>query len=295
MFKNAASEFVYVRTYSRWLEDKSRRETWDETVGRYVSFIEQHSDKIPQKVLTKIKKYMLSFDVMPSMRAVWSAGEAAKQDNTTIFNCSFTEMDSVEAFAECLYILMCGTGFGFSVTKEAISKLPSVPIFKADSVANTFVIEDSKKGWADSVKTLMNNLYAGNTSTHFDYSKIRPEGTRLLTMGGRASGPDPLKKLHEFIVSVFTAAQGRKLKSIEVHDICNKIAEIVVVGGVRRSSQISLSDLDDEEMQNAKNPPFPPHRFMANNSAIYKEKPSAVEFLKEWGVLAASGSGERAG
>jgi len=293
-FTDPASEFVYVRTYSRWIESLSRRETWPETVDRYINFLDtQRGEIITQKVLKKIKKYMLSFDVMPSMRAVWASGPAANQDNTTIFNCAFAEMDSIESFAECLYILMCGTGFGFSVTKEAIEKLPVIPIFSVSPDPEIIVIEDSKKGWADSLKILLTRLYSGKCNIHFDYSKIRPEGARLMTMGGRASGPDPLRRLHEFISHMFASAQGRKLTSLEVHDICNKIAEIVVVGGVRRSSQISLSDLTDEEMRSAKNPPFPPHRFMANNSAIYDKKPDAVTFLKEWASLASSGSGER--
>jgi len=271
MYRNASSEFVYTRTYSRWMDDKARRETWPETVDRYISFIDtQRGELIPSKVLKKIKSYMLSFDVMPSMRAVWASGEAAIKDNTTIYNCSFDVIDSIESFSECLYILMCGTGYGFSVAKEHVDKLPVIPVLNPDS-KGTHTIPDDKAGWADSIKLLMNSLYEGK-DLEFDYSLLRPKGARLKVMGGRSSGPMPLMNLHNFIRETFSKAQGRKLKPIEAHDICNKIAEIVVVGGVRRSSQISLSDLHDEEMMLAKVPPFPMHRFMANNSAIHQSK-----------------------
>ena len=187
---------------------------------------------------------------------------------------------------------MCGTGFGFSVESEEVNKLPKVPEIKSGQGLARIIIEDSKKGWADSVKTLMDSLYKGQ-NLYFDYSAIRPEGARLMTMGGRASGPQPLVKLHDFIRETMHNAQGRKLTTLEAHDICNQIAEIVVVGGVRRSSQISLSDLDDEEMRHAKVWPFPIKRAMANNSAIFREKPTAADFLIEWGALAKSGTGER--
>lgn len=291
-FRNEAAEFVYVRSYSRWIDELKRRETWPETVKRFVSFIEEErGDKIPKKVMRKIEEKMLSFDVMPSMRSVWSAGEAARQDNTCMYNCSFQVIDSVESFAECLYILMCGTGYGFSVEKENVAKLPEIANMTGEG-AGTFVVEDSKQGWADSVKRLMLALYAGK-DLEIDYSKLRPKGARLKTMGGRSSGPGPLISLHAFIREVFQKAQGRKLNTLECHDICNQIAEIVVVGGVRRSSEISLSDLHDTLMRDAKNWPFPLRRHMANNSSIYRSKPTAVEFLKEWSALASSGSGER--
>ena len=187
---------------------------------------------------------------------------------------------------------MCGTGFGFSVEQEEVDKLPEVPVIKSGQGLDKVLLEDSKKGWADSVKILMESLYNGQ-NIHFDYSLIRLEGARLKTMGGRASGPQPLIKLHDFIRETMHNAQGRKLSSLECHDICNQIAEIVVVGGVRRSSQISLSDLNDKDMRHAKEWPFPIKRTMANNSAIYREKPSAAEFLREWAELALSGTGER--
>ena len=292
MFKNEVAEFIYKRTYSRWLEEENRREDWPETIERFIGFIISERPDIPEKTVNKIRKYMMEFAVMPSMRFLWAAGPAAKADNTTIYNCSFAKINSVEAFAECLYILMCGTGFGFSVEQEEVNKLPEVPEIKSGLPVKPIIIEDSKKGWADSVKTLMECLYYGQNQ-YFDYSEIRPEGARLMTMGGRASGPQPLVKLHDFIRETMHNAQGRQLTSLEAHDICNQIAEIVVVGGVRRSSQISLSDLHDKDMRHAKEWPFPIKRAMANNSAIYREKPSAGEFLTEWAALALSGSGER--
>ena len=292
MFKNEVAEFIYKRTYSRWLEEENRREDWPETIERFIGFIISERPDIPEKTVNKIRKYMMEFAVMPSMRFLWAAGPAAKADNTTIYNCSFAKINSIEAFAECLYILMCGTGFGFSVEQEEVNKLPEVPEIKSGLPVKPIIIEDSKKGWADSVKTLMECLYDGQNQ-YFDYSEIRPEGARLMTMGGRASGPQPLVKLHDFIRETMHNAQGRQLTSLEAHDICNQIAEIVVVGGVRRSSQISLSDLHDKDMRHAKEWPFPIKRAMANNSAIYREKPSAGEFLTEWAALALSGSGER--
>ena len=274
------------------MEEENRREDWPETIERFLSFINSERTDIPEKTVNKIRKYMMEFAVMPSMRFLWAAGPAAKADNTCIYNCSFAKINSVDAFAECLYILMCGTGFGFSVEQEEVEKLPEIPEIRSGQALKKIVIEDSKTGWADSVKTLMQSLYEGQ-NLYFDYSEIRLEGARLKTMGGRASGPQPLVKLHDFIRETMHNAQGRQLTSLEAHDICNQIAEIVVVGGVRRSSQISLSDLHDTDMRHAKEWPFPIKRAMANNSAIYREKPSAAEFLREWASLALSGTGER--
>ena len=290
MFKNEIAEFIYMRTYSRWLDEQGRRESWDETIERYIDFINSEIDNIPEKTIRKMRNYMAEFAVMPSMRLLWSAGPAAKRDNTCLYNCSFTNIDSVEAFAECLHILMCGTGFGFSVSAENVKKLPKIPEIK--NLNDSHSVTDSREGWADSVKIMMNSFYEGR-DMEFDYSKLRPKGARLKTMGGRSSGPEPLVKLHEFIRETMYAAQGRRLNTLEAHDICNQIAEIVVAGGVRRSSQISLSDLEDEAMRSAKEWPFPLRRAMANNSAIYAEKPSAAQFLKEWASLALSGTGER--
>ena len=293
MFKNSAAEFVYYRTYARWIDELKRRETWEETVDRVVDFLrEERGDKVPAKVFNKIRQGMLDFDIMPSMRLVWAAGDAARKDNTTLYNCSFIPMDCIDAFAECLHILCCGTGVGFSVEKKHVDKLPTIKPTDMTAEPSLWIINDNREGWADSIKKLLNNLFDGK-EVIFDYSRIRPKGARLKTMGGRASGPEPLILLHGFMREVLNKAQGRKLTPLECHDMMNKIAEIVVVGGVRRSSQISLSDLDDAEMRAAKEWPFPLHRAMANNSAVYYNKPTAVEFLKEWATLAASGTGER--
>ena len=291
-FQNNASEFVYVRTYSKWLEEEKRRESWPETVKRYIEFIKsERGELIPPKVLRKIEEKILSFEVMPSMRALWSAGPAALFDNTAMYNCAFSVVNSLETFYEALYILMCGTGYGFSVQRDFVKELPEVPKLTTAS-GGDFVIPDSKAGWADSVKNLMESLFQGK-DIHLDYSLLRPTGAKLKTMGGRSSGPAPLITLHSYIREVFGNAQGRKLTSLECHDILNQVADTVVVGGVRRSSEISISDLSDEEMRDSKIWPFPLRRAMANNSAAYTKKPTAVEFLKEWAALAGSGTGER--
>ena len=290
-FPNDCSEFIYNRTYSRWLEEEGRRESWDETVQRYIQFLEVSVKDIPEKTIRKIREYTTSFQVMPSMRLLWAAGPAAYRDHTCVYNCAYANIDSTEAFAECLYILMCGCGFGFGVSQKHVDKLPVVAEYGSEMLSE-YLIPDSKEGWADSIKILMDALYRGK-DIPMDYSTIRPEGARLGTMGGRASGPAPLIRVHQFIREVFNQAQGRKLTTLECHDICNQIAECVVSGGVRRSSQISLSDLDDDEMRTAKVWPFPLRRAMSNNSAVFYEKPTAVQFLKEWAELAGSGTGER--
>lgn len=291
-FENPSQEFVYIRTYSRWLEDKKRRETWKETVARYINFIkEERGSIIPDKVYNKMEERILNMEVLPSMRMLWAAGPALKKDNVCGYNCAFANVDSIESFSEALYILMCGTGYGFSVTNKSIEKLPTIPKINWEE-KEYHLVEDSREGWANSVKFLLDSLYNGK-SVAFDYSIVRPKGSRLLTMGGRSSGPEPLIILHNFIIEIFQTAQGRKLNSLECLDVMNQIASIVVVGGVRRSSQISLSDLDDELIKHAKDWPFPERRRMSNNSAIYYSKPSAPVFLKEWASLAASGTGER--
>jgi ribonucleoside-triphosphate reductase (thioredoxin) len=293
IFKNTAAEFIYVRTYARWIDELGRRETWEETVDRYVTFLqEERGDKIPPKVLKKIREKILSFEVMPSMRALWAAGTAARQDNLTIYNCSALEVNSIDSFAEALYILMCGTGEGYSVRQSSVDQLSEVPSFQQNTPPTRHIVEDSRKGWAESVRLLLTALYTG-TDIDFDYSLLRPKGAKLVVMGGRSSGPAPLITLHAFIRETLHKASGRKLSTLECSDIMNQIAESVVVGGVRRSSQISLSDLHDEAMRHAKDWPFPPRRYMSNNSAIYEVKPSAIDFLKEWSALASSGTGER--
>jgi hypothetical protein len=194
MFKNEVAEFIYKRTYSRWLENEGRREDWPETIERFIEFLISERPDIPEKTISKIRNYMTQFAVMPSMRFLWAAGPAAKFDNTCIYNCAFGKINSVEAFAECLYVLMCGTGFGFSVEQEEVAKLPEVPEIKSGQALPKVIIEDSKAGWADSVKTLMGSLYDGQ-NIYFDYSEIRLEGARLNTMGGRASGPALVKEV----------------------------------------------------------------------------------------------------
>ena len=291
-FPSESSKFVFVRSYSHWLDTKKRRETWDETVARYMTtFRKQAAGKLSEATLIEVEQAILAFEVMPSMRALWAAGPAVEKDNLTAYNCSFCSIDSVDAFAECLYILMCGAGFGFDVSQESVSKLPCVPPY-VHAASATHIVGDSREAWAESVRSLMTSLYAGDDLA-MDYSNVRAKGTRLKTMGGRASGPEPLVELHQFIRDTFNAATCRRLKPIECHDICNKIAEIVVVGGVRRSSEISLSDLEDGDMRGAKAWPFPPHRAMANNSAIYRTKPTREQFDIEWKALRDSGTGER--
>lgn len=297
IFRNPAAEFVTVRTYNRYVDELGRRETWRETVRRYFEFIEaERGHLLPDWVLPFCEAEVLAMNVMPSMRALWAAGPAARADNTTMYNCAFAAVDSVESFSEALYVLMCGTGFGFRVLPEDVEKLPIVPEhflgiehFPGD---DGYLVEDSRAGWADSVKQLLTDLYSGR-DRHFAFHEIRPRGATLKTMGGRASGPEPLIRLHDFIRETFHAARGRKLTTLECHDIMNVIAEIVVVGGVRRSSEISLSAVDDELMRHAKDGEYPWHRAMANNSAVYTERPDEATFWKEWWALAESGRGER--
>jgi len=291
-FRNELSEFVFYRTYSRWLESEGRRETWEESINRYfINVIEPHSEKLPKKIVKEIKWQIGRMGVMPSMRTLWSAGHSFKHTNVAGYNCGYLPIVDIFSFCELLYILMCGTGVGFSVEQEEISKMPEVPHQTAQG-SGTHIVEDSKEGWAESLRVGLESWFSGR-DLEFDYSSVRPRGSRLITMGGRASGPEPLKRLHDFVRRVILGAQGRQLTSLECHDIACKVAEIVVVGGVRRSSLISFSDLNDEEMRKAKRFPIPPHRFMANNSAVYTEKPDSVVFLREWFNLAASGSGER--
>lgn len=292
-FPNLLSEFVYTRTYSRWLDDKNRRETWVETVDRYMDFIQTERPNVPLHVMQAARSAILNFQVMPSMRALWAAGPAAKRDNTCLYNCSFCPIDSIPAFSEALYILMQGTGVGFSVETRFTGQLPVVPALTGEVLKHT--IEDSTEGWSDSLRIQMENLYRG-VYVDFDYSGLRQRGAILKTKGGRASGPEPLERLHKLVARIFAAAVGRKLKPIECHDIACAIGDIVHVGGVRRAALISISDLDDQEMRQAKDwsqGDFPQIRYMANNSAFYEEKPSEEVFWKEWNSLIASRSGER--
>jgi ribonucleoside-diphosphate reductase alpha chain len=298
-FRNAASQFIFYRTYARWLEDENRREDWDETVDRYLEFFDAKSkNKIPQKIRQQLEEHIRKMSVMPSMRALWAAGESLSRNNLTAYNCSFMPIKDLFGFSELLFILMNGVGGGFSVEKKYISQLPIVKV-QTGNHRGTFIIDDSKEGWAEALKFGIEAWFNGE-DVEFDYSKLRSRGARLLISGGRSSGPDPLKKLLDFARKLIigdgntsTGAQGRQLTSLECHDICCQIAEVVVVGGVRRSSLISLSDLNDELLRAAKNPPYPMIRAMSNNTAVFNSRPNSIEFLKEWYNLAQSGTGER--
>lgn len=291
-------QFIRVRTYSRFLHDKQRRETWSETVQRYVDFFsnvlgkdgESYRDLLQNEIYPAI----LNLDVMPSMRALTTAGAALERENLAAYNCAYLAVDCDEAFSEALYVLMCGTGVGFSCERQVINKLPIVPSTFID-IQDTIIVEDSKEGWAIAFKSLLLHLRNGNVP-QIDYSQIRPAGAILKTFGGRASGAEPLKKLFNYTIKTFKHAAGRKLQSIEVNDLMCTIGEIVVVGGVRRSAMISLSNLSDMRMRDAKSGNWwatHPHRALANNSVAYTEKPSSEVFLEEWLALIKSKSGER--
>ena len=289
-------EYIAASRYARFVDENNRRETWDETVSRFVDYVFSRTPAIENNAELKQKMFDAVRDhkVMPSMRAVMTAGKAADRDNTCVYNCSYLPVDDPKSFDEAMFILLCGTGVGFSVEAKNINKLPEIPekLYKSD---HTIVVHDSKEGWAKSLRLLLANLWAGEIPK-WDVSKIRAAGTRLKTFGGRASGPEPLIDLFEFVVATFKHAQGRKLHSLECHDIMCKIGEVVVVGGVRRSAMISLSDLDDERIRHAKAGPWwetAPHRALANNSAVYAETPTVGKFMEEWLSLYNSHSGER--
>jgi len=285
--------FIATSRYARWLEDEGRRETWPETVGRFIDYIVRPSD-IDIKTIDEIEEAILSLEVMPSMRALMTAGPAAERDNTCVYNCSYLPVDHPRAFDEAMFILLCGTGVGFSVERQAIQKLPTVPE-ELTSGEDIIVVQDSKEGWAKGLRKLISFLYTGDIPT-WDLSKIRPAGARLKTFGGRASGPDPLNDLFNFTVAKFKGAAGRKLNSVECHDIMCKIGEVVVVGGVRRSAMISLSNLSDDRMRHAKSGQWwenEGQRALANNSVAYTDKPDMETFMREWTALVESKSGER--
>ena len=292
-------EFIHLSRYSRWLPEKGRRETWDETVSRYFDFFTEHLEeqnnfKLDDISRKRLEEAVLSQKVMPSMRCLMTAGEALKRENVAGYNCSYVAVDSPRAFDEILYILMNGTGVGFSVERQDVIKLPNVAdeLHETDT---TIVVPDSKLGWAKSLKELIHLLYSGQIPS-WDLSKVRPAGAPLKTFGGRASGPEPLDQLFRFAINIFKNATGRKLTSLECHDLVCKIAEIVVVGGVRRSALISLSNLSDDRMRVAKSGQWwedNGQRALANNSACYTEKPEIGIFMDEWKSLYDSKSGER--
>jgi len=291
--------FIHLSRYARWNYTLNRRETWEETVERYFNFFAEHLDenhnyKLENGTRTELEQAVRELKVMPSMRCLMTAGEALKKENVAGYNCSYVKVDSPRSFDEILYVLMNGTGVGFSVEKNYVDKLPVVAeeFFPTDTC---IVVADSKLGWAKALRELISLLYDG-LIPQWDVSKVRPAGTPLKTFGGRASGPEPLQDLFRFITEIFKNAAGRKLKCIEAHDIVCKIAEIVVVGGVRRSALISLSDLTDEQMRHAKSGNWweqNAQRALANNSVSYKEKPDVGTFMREWLALYDSKSGER--
>jgi ribonucleoside-diphosphate reductase alpha chain len=299
--------YIHTSRYARYLPDERRRETWEETVGRYIGFFQKNTDKkvLPNmaaglkhesggRTLRELKEAIINLEVMPSMRAMMSAGKALERDNVAGFNCAYTAIDHLRCFDEIMYILMCGTGVGFSVERQEVGKLPVI----AEEIHDTETVihvRDSKIGWATGFKELLSLLFNGQ-SPRWNLNKIRPSGSRLKTFGGRASGPQPLEDLFQFSVGLIKGARGRKLTSIECHDLVCKIADIVVVGGVRRSALISLSNLSDDRMRGAKSGAWwtdNPQRALANNSAVFDERPEFEVFLREWSSLYASKSGER--
>ena len=285
--------FIATSRYARWLDEEGRRETWSETVSRYVDYMHDKV-KFSKEDKSEIEQAILGLDVMPSMRAMMSAGTALERDNTAGYNCSYLPVDDPKSFDEAMYILLCGTGVGFSVERQYIDKLPEIPekMFKSDT---TIVVKDSKEGWAKSLRMLIALLYAGEIPT-YDVSKVRPAGARLKTFGGRASGPAPLVDLFKFTINLFNNNAGKRLTNYDCHSLMCKIGEVVVVGGVRRSAMISLSNLSDIRMRQAKSGNWydtAPHMALSNNSVSYTDKPDALTFMREWTSLIESKSGER--
>lgn len=292
-------EVIHKSRYARYLPEQQRRETWEETVNRLINYLESRFTletgetyiNLPYK---ELKQAILNLEIMPSMRLLMSAGEAVERDNIAAYNCSYLAVNNKRSFSEALYILMNGTGVGFSCERQEISKLPAIPdSFK--EVDDVIVVGDSKLGWAKAFKKLLSSLWEGDIPK-VDYSRVRPAGARLKTFGGRASGPEPLKRLFDFVINTFKEAAGRKLNSLEVHDVMCMIGEVVVVGGVRRSALISLSNLTDRRMREAKMGAWyveNSHRGLANNSVAYTERPDSETFMEEWLSLVKSKSGER--
>lgn len=292
---NALGEFVYLRTYARWIEAENRRETWIETVDRYVSFMKENlGTKLTQKEYAEVREAILKQEIMPSMRLMQFAGEAARRCNTCAYNCTFTAPTKLEDFAEIMYLSMQGCGVGFAVESQNIEQLPQIQKQKGKKLP-AHVVADSKEGWCDALTFGLHTWYDGR-DVDFDFSQVRPAGARLKVMGGKASGPEPLRSLLAFAREKILKRQGRRLRTIDAHDIICKIGECVVSGGVRRTAMISLSDLDDADLRDAKKGQFfltDAYRSVANNSAVYEAKPSNTELMEEWVALMKSGSGER--
>ncbi len=294
-FKNTLSEFIYYRTYARWIEEEQRRETWIETVDRYIKFMKENiGDAISDDEYAELTSAILHQDVMPSMRLLQFAGNAARNTNVCAYNCSYIAPQCFQDLAEIMYISMCGTGVGWSVESQNVQRFPQIEI-QTGKKLDTHVVSDSKEGWADALALGM-KTWAEGDDVDFDYSQLRPAGARLKTMGGKSSGPEPLIRLLDFTRRKMLGRQGKRLRNIDLHDIICMIGDCVVAGGVRRSAMISLSDLDDQEIRDAKKGQFyvsEPQRSLANNSAVYLKKPTSEEFLDEWTALIKSGSGER--
>lgn len=298
-FPSDYEHFIYKSRYARWLDEEKRRENWEETVNRYLGFMkshlyEKHSYVIDDALYKRLYDYIYNFKALPSMRAMMTAGKALERDNTAGYNCAYLPVDDPKSFDEAMYILLCGTGVGFSVERQYVQKLPEVPDLLFDS-ATTVVVSDSKEGWAKALRQLIALLYSGEVPK-WDTSRVRVAGSRLKTFGGRASGPGPLEDLFRFVISKFRGAIGRRLSSLECHDILCKIGEVVVVGGVRRSAMISLSNLSDQRMRGAKSGNWwetEPQRTLSNNSVAYTEQPDVGAFMTEWLSLYNSKSGER--
>jgi len=297
--ENPYENFIALSRYARWLSEENRRETWGETVDRYFEFMlnhlfKEHSYEPESKLIEELKLAVFNRNVMPSMRSVMTAGTALDRDHVAGYNCSFVPVDSPRSFDETMYILMCGTGVGFSVEYKYINKLPAIPETFEKSTT-VIIVEDSKTGWAKAFRELLALLWSGQVPS-IDVSKLRPAGARLKTMGGRSSGPQPLINLFDFTIAKFKSAAGRNLKPIEAHDIMCKIGEVVVVGGVRRSAMISLSNINDIEMAAAKSGNWwenNTQRSLSNNSVAYSRKPDMEQFIAEWKSLYDSKSGER--
>lgn len=294
-FRSPLCEFVYLRTYARWIDQEERRETWIETVNRYMNFMQENlGDRLNNKEYQQIRDAILRQDIMPSMRLMQFAGTPARKTNVCGYNCSYIAPRTLQDFGEVMYLSMCGTGVGFSVEGQNVHALPQIQP-QSGKMRPMHIIEDSKEGWCDALVLGLQTWFAGEDIT-FNYSKLRPAGARLKTFGGKSSGPEPLRSLLQFARNKIIQKQRHHLTTIDVHDILCKIGEVVVSGGVRRSAMISLSDLDDAALRDAKKGPFylsEPQRTMANNSAVYNEKPDLTTFLDEWLALMKSGSGER--
>ena len=297
---NPYQNFIAISRYARWVEEQGRRETWEETVARYIGFMQHHlvtnyGYPADDPIFEEVRQGILDLDVMPSMRALMTAGPALERSNIAGYNCAFIAVDHPRAFDEALYVSMNGTGVGFSVERRYVDQLPVIPTFDVPATTPPIVVEDSKEGWATAYQNLLAQLWLGIVPK-WDLSNIRPAGSKLKTFGGRASGPGPLDQLFRFTVDTFKEAQGRRLTSLEAHDIMCKIGDCVVSGGVRRSALISLSDLNDFDMAKAKSGNWWEaygHRALSNNSAVYTKRPAVTQFLREWRNLIESNSGER--